>query len=555
MRIFAKVPSLILAAMVTLVANFAQAERYLVIMDHEQQMRSVQSLFDKKRGGSGLSTFASPLWQNVEVTDTLKHLNSLVVTIDSPAAAAAVAALPGVAAIEKEIFYPGPKPVKGYIRTQPWDTSLIHILDWVNQSQAQLGPKTPYGIHLVNAPQAWRGSNYGAGVRILVLDTGIDKEHPALRDNYEQGKDFVGDGNMPYPEADHLGHGTHVAGTIAASLMSDGFVGVAPKATLLAGRVCNQGCSNIAVANGINWGIEQKVDIISMSLGGPFATRGEKQAIEAAEAAGVVVVAASGNDGRKRVSFPAAFPTVLAVGAVDSTPAKADFSNWGPELDIVAPGVGVLSAVPMGSGRESMVSVSVNGNREVVPSAGFAGSPDIAREVQYEVVHVGLGKPEDFKGTSVAGRLALIERGEIAFADKAKNALAAGARGVLIYNNAPGLIQGAVTQDGSLLTIPVVMIEQSVGKQIVQMLAEGTQVRAGIQTLKTDYSEFDGTSMATPHVAGVVALMRAANPGAKPAQVRSVIKATATNMGPYGDNQVGAGLVDAEAAVGAIIGE
>jgi len=530
-----------------------QAERYLLILNDGNKTSGIQDFIEMKKVSKEVSTFKSS-WQEVEVREELSNVNSLIIDLSDPALAIALERLPGVTAVEKEVIYPGPKPINGYRLTKPWDLNLFYLGTEILQARrGQVGAKTPYGVNLVRAPQAWAQAKYGAGTRVLVLDTGIDRDHPALGPNFEKGRDFVNDGNTPYPEADQVGHGTHVAGTVAAAFAADGFVGVAPEAKILAGRVCNQGCSNIAVASGINWGIEEKVDIISMSLGGPFATRGEKIAIDAAEAAGIIVVAASGNDGKKRVSFPAAFPTVIAVGAVDSKPVKADFSNWGPELDVVAPGVGIISTVPIGTGKDTVVRVSSNGQTQEVESNGFAGSPDVLQALEQEVVYCKLGKPEDFNGLHLGGKFALIQRGEISFGDKARNAIAAGARGVIIFNNAPGLIQGAVTQDGSILVIPVVMITKEVGEALRNLVNAGGQPRVSIQTVKTDFSPFDGTSMAAPHVAGVLALMKSANPRALPARFREVIKATATPIDPNTDNQVGAGLVNAQAAVEAIV--
>ena len=552
MRRCARLGALFLLAVVVLVPR-AWAERYLLVVNDDRQLSQVQDFIYTKKFSRDMTPL-SRSWQQVDIEDELKNINSLVIDLNDTALVQALEHLPGIIALEKEIFYPAPSPVHGYQRTQPWDLNLDYLATEVLGSRlGQVGPKTPYGIHLVKAPEAWAQSNYGSGVRVLVLDTGIDRDHPALRLNYEKGRDFVNDKNSPYPEADQIGHGTHVAGTIAASFGAGGFVGVAPEARLLAGRVCNDGCSNIAVANGINWGIEEKVDIISMSLGGPFATKGEKNAIEAAEANGIIVVAASGNDGRKRVSFPAAFPTVIAVGAVDSASVKADFSNWGKELDVVAPGVGVVSAVPQGTGKETVVNVTLNGRSQLVESSGFAGSPDVLSALNLEVVYASLGRPEDFKGLSLPGKFALIQRGEISFGDKARNAIAAGARGVVIFNNTKGLIQGTVTQDGSILAIPVVMVTQDVGEALRDEVQANGRPKVSIQTIKTDYSPFDGTSMATPHVAGVLALMKAANPTALPARFREVIKSTAQTLSPNNENQVGSGLVNAQAAVEAIV--
>jgi len=127
--------------------------------------------------------------------------------------------------------------------------------------------------------------------------------------------------------------------------------------------------------------------------------------------------------------------------------------------------------------------------------------------------------------------------------------LAKGAAGVIIYNNTAGLMQGSLSEDDSLVQIPVVMIEQELGQSLVSQLARGTAVQASVTTAPSDYASFDGTSMATPHVAGVVALMKAANPDLRPARVRSILAQTARRLAPNDTNQLGAGVVQADQAV------
>ncbi len=157
-----------------------------------------------------------------------------------------------------------------------------------------------------------------------------------------------------------------------------GFTGVAPQAKILMGRVCSeQGCSNVAIAQGINWGITEKVDVISMSLGGMWSTPAERDAVLKADKAGVTVVAASGNNGSGKVSFPAALPSVIAVGAIDNTLKKADFSQYGPELAVVAPGVAVVSSVPQGTGREASVEISMDNKAAKVNASTFQGAKEI----------------------------------------------------------------------------------------------------------------------------------------------------------------------------------
>lgn len=529
----------------------AFADKYFVVLKdkeifaqaHQQIMAGVKSMSQLQiKTQAGVKTpFAAA---GVQVEDSLKYLNSVIVEAETEEQIAALKKTGLVSFVEKEVFHPAPKPVQGYQLTKPWS---FHLNYAGLQPEGGVGPKTPWGIHAVKAAAVWVKGNQGQYSRVLVLDTGIDKDHPALKDNFEKGRDFAGESeNLPYPYADAEGHGTHCAGTIAAQMGSDGFVGVAPQAKILSGKVCGpQGCSNIAVAAGMNWAIQEKVDVVSMSLGGEMATGAEKRAAAALEAAGITVVAASGNNGTPKVSFPAAFPTVIAVGAVDIKLKKAKFSQWGPELDVVAPGVDVISSVPQGSGRESRVYV----NGKVVVSNSFVGSPVIENPLTKSVVFAGLGRQGEFP-PEVAGKFALISRGEIPFIEKVRNALAANAAGVVFFNNEPGLVQGAVTEDGSVLAIPVVMIEQVKGNQMKNALEIGSEVSVTVQTAATDYASFSGTSMATPHVAGVVALIKSANKNLRPSQVLEILKSSATIMEPNVENEHGSGLVDAERAVG-----
>lgn len=482
------------------------------------------------------------------VEESLRPLKAMIVDTQDEKAIQALIQSGVIDFVEPEMFHPAPQPVSGFQPWKPWSVSVAtKVMDQETEERREAVSRTPWGIKTVRAPEAWARSHSGQGSRVLILDTGLDTNHPAFVGNFERGQDFTGTSDGT-DITDQVGHGTHVAGTVLGVLMTDGFSGVAPKAKLLAGRVCSaEGCSNLAVAKGITWGIEQKVDVISMSLGGPVGSMAEKRATEAADAAGIVVVAATGNDGTGKVSFPAAFPTVVAVGASDSANKRATFSQYGPELDVVAPGVGVNSSVPMGSGRESSVKLKIGaGHSEEVKSSTFVGTVEVTSPLTNTLVVAGLGHPTDFP-TSVAGKFALIGRGEISFGDKARNAIAAGAAGVIIYNNVPGLLQGALTTDGSILPVPVMMIEQAVGESLKASLVSGEKASVTVQTMATDYSAFDGTSMATPHVAGVVALIKAANSKLTPAQVRTILAETSTNVGPLAE--YGAGLVNAEAAV------
>ncbi len=594
--------SLSAIVLVTTMSSAALAARYMVVLKNQSVFQQVHSQVSLSSGTalSALSVVVNGQPNRIfagtdgVVEDSLENMHTIIVNTEDGSAINALKKSGQTVIIEKEFFHPAPKPVAGYGATQAWSFSLAYAArpQDENLTVSSGGPKAQWGIAAVNAPNAWIQSNYGSGARVAIIDTGIDKDHPAIAPNFERGRDFIHDGNLPYDFADKVGHGTHCAAVVAGVMSAEGFSGVAPKARILSGRVCSeQGCSNIAVAQGINWAVSQKVDVISMSLGGDLNSAAEQFAVQTADKAGIVVVAASGNDNKPKVSFPGASPTVIAVGAVDSALKRAVFSNYGPELAVVGPGVDVISAVPLGTGRESKVALGLNGApAEPVPSATMAGSPEEIAPVSAELVYVGYGGPQDFKNLDLTGKFALIQRGSptpppgstpapapvlipsptpapglpglgptpppanppLTFADKVKNAIAAKAAGVVIYNNEAGMLSGALTQDGSIVSVPVAAIEQSVGQQIVAELSKGGKVVASIQTIPTDYESMSGTSMATPHVAGVAALMRATNKNLRGSDVKSILKATAHALaGPNDLNQLGSGIVDAAAAVSA----
>lgn len=538
----------------------AWAARYLVIPKNQKTFSQIHSQWvlgtsQKAQGFLNAS--------EVQVVESLEAVGAVIVDSSVDLEKLNKSAFADVI-VEKEIFHKSPRPVEftHHELTKPWGFSIASTPVDIFKKKKRKETKTeelaeteslnrPWGITAVKAEAAWVESNEGQGVRVLVLDTGIDRDHPALKANFELGKDFTGESHGDYEYADLDGHGTHVAGTIAAVELASGFVGVAPKARILAGKVCaSNGCSNLAVVSGINWGIQQKVDVINMSLGGPIKTQAERLATERAEAAGVMIVAASGNDGVDSVSYPAAFDTVLAVGAIDINQQKADFSQWGPELDIVGPGVEVNSSVPVGTGRQATAVVTVDAHAAQVKNNVFMGSLDVQNGLLREVVFVGLGKADDFAGKDLTGKIALIQRGEITFAEKVDNAIASNAEGVVIFNNQPGLFNGSLSENGDPVSVPVIALEKSVGEQMVAGLEKGQLVTVNLVTKITDYSEFSGTSMASPHVAGVAVLVRATAKSLTPAEVRDVLKSTATELtGANNQNQLGAGLVDAEKAV------
>jgi Ca2+-binding RTX toxin-like protein len=230
----------------------------------------------------------------------------------------------------------------------------------------------PWGIDRVKAPEVWTQGYTGQGVVVAVIDSGVDYNHPDLAGNIwsnpgeipnnsidddgngyiddVRGWDFLWNDNIPM---DFNGHGTHVAGTIAAANNGFGVTGVAPNAKIMPIRVLDsQGAAWYSIASGIRYAADNGADVINLSLGGGYSVA-EDAAIQYAIDKGVVVVMSAGNEGSSTPSYPAQLATDggIAVGAIDITGTVPYFSNGaGMLLDyVVAPGVGVSSSTPYNS--------------------------------------------------------------------------------------------------------------------------------------------------------------------------------------------------------------
>jgi subtilisin len=240
------------------------------------------------------------------------------------------------------------------------DDGTMHALPLRREEAPEVAAETiPVGISQVKAPDAWPTSQ-GEGIKVYICDTGIDPNHPDLMTNLRNGKSFV---DSESTTEDFHGHGTHCAGTVAAALNGQGVVGVAPYAYLYPVKVLasdGSGSWSWLIA-ALDWIMSRKgARIASMSLGGGGAPTALRDMCEAAYNDGVLLVAAAGNSGpgNNTVGFPAKYPQVVAVSAVDSSDIIASFSSRGPEVDIAAPGVNVLSTM-RGGGYGQMSGTSM----------------------------------------------------------------------------------------------------------------------------------------------------------------------------------------------------
>lgn len=365
---------------------------------------------------------------------------------------------------------------------------------------------------------------------VAVIDTGVDYTHPDLiasmwinsGENPTNGLDNDGDGyvndyygydfadNLPAPE-DSGYHGTHVAGTIAATGNNGlGVIGVDYQAKIMALRASNDGSSlpDSAIIEAIQYATMKKnggVNIVAIneSFGGGGSNSTERAAMVAAGNAGIIFCVAAGNDTSDNditPTYPANYglSNMIVVAASDQNDSLASFSNYGTNtVDIAAPGVNILSALPV---SQAGTDASVEQGTTTFAAYGlqYAGT---TTGVTATVYYCGLGYPADFPA-AVSNNIALIQRGTLYFSEKVSNAMTAGARAVIIYNNVNNNEFLNFTMGNAGNWIPAVAISQADG------LAMQTNVLATVINTNDPtqiYQYLNGTSMAAPHVSGTVA--------------------------------------------------
>lgn len=237
----------------------------------------------------------------------------------------------------------------------------VHLIPFKIEAIQSVADEIPYGVKALEADKVWERGEKGNGVVVAIIDTGIDKNHPDLKDRIIGGRNFTNEGS-PDDFNDSNGHGTHVAGTIGASENGSGVVGVAPEVSLLILKVLGSDGSGAYewITNAINYATEwrgnsgEKVRVINMSLGGSFDSPELHQAIKNAVDNDVVVCVASGNEGDNNESsyefgYPAMYNECIEVSAHDENYGLAYFANNNLLVDVIASGVNVLSTYPNSS--------------------------------------------------------------------------------------------------------------------------------------------------------------------------------------------------------------
>ncbi|MFB6802514.1 S8 family serine peptidase [Peribacillus butanolivorans] len=463
------------------------------------------------------------------------------------------------------------------------------------KTKEAIEPKMADSIPQIGVDKLHAENITGKGIKVGVLDTGIDYNHPDLKEAYKGGYDFIDNDADPMettyedwinagkPEEPgyvyYTNHGSHVAGTIAAQKKNNvdyAVKGVAPEVDLYAYRVLGPwgGGNTQGILAGIDQAIEDGMDVINMSLGAQtndplYAT---SVAVNNAMLSGLVTVVAAGNAGpnEKTLGSPGTAALGISVGASDASMSIPAFN-------------GSASA-------EKFENMQLLGK-------DFSDRLEELQGKSLPIVFAGLGKATDFAGKDVSGKIALIQRGELAFDEKIKNAKNAGAKSVIVYNNVDGQIPAYLGEAVGL--VPSFRLSKADGERL-KGLGEGSFTFETLNNTKTEgdhladfssrgpvngnydikpdvvapgvsifsttpefindpqdginygnaYVRMSGTSMATPHVAGAAALILQEHPEYTPFDVKSALMNTSDDL--KGNNsvyEVGAGRIDAYQAV------
>jgi len=412
--------------------------------------------------------------------------------------------------------------------------NVLYVED--DPQRFMMAESSPYGIAMVQANDP--GIQPGTALRkICIIDSGIDRNHEDFQGIVVNGSNDPGTGNW-FEDQNH--HGTHVAGTIAAIGGNNaGVVGVLPSGNVALHIVKVFGADGWAYSSTLVHALDvcesAGANVVSMSLGGSLKSRTEDRAFAAASGRGVLAIAAAGNDGNTRNSYPASYSSVVSVAAIDSAKVVAPFSQQNAQVELAGPGVAVRSTVPMGTGKDESVTVAGASYEAIALEGSPNGSGTGA------LVDCGIG---DTPCAGAGGKVCLIQRGVISFAEKVQACEAGGGIAAVIFNNAPGLFSGTL---GTTITgIPSAGVSGETGSTLSGQLGASATVAVGAG----NYAYFDGTSMATPHVSGVAALVWSNNTACSNEEIRSILQQSAEDLGPAGrDAAYGFGLVQASDAV------
>jgi serine protease len=403
--------------------------------------------------------------------------------------------------------------------------------------------------------------------KVCVVDSGLlidhnDIPYESFSSSNVRGEIFGISNNLNwYQPSAASSHGTHVTGTILAQANNGvGVVGIVPNAgsegiCLLVARTFDERGFQEAsfITQAVEWCADQGAKVINMSLGSTITLSNADQQVynRLWEDENVLIVAAAGNSGTSQFSFPASLESVVSVAATDQALERARFSQFNSQVNLAAPGVNILSTITSNA-------LLVNPLNILMDAALMQLSPDtpdefLAGDNPLRLIDCGQGFAPC--GPNAQDRACLIERGSTFFWEKALNCQVANGVAVFVYNNVPGAFGGSLSEENVGVRIPTYAMSREDGLTLLEQQRQQPDVTSvALQPASASYGFLDGTSMATPHVAGVATKIWAARPACSNRQIRQALEASALDLGSNGrDDEYGFGLVQAEAAFDYIV--
>lgn len=505
---------------------FATERRYLIELESGRE--------------TSLSTEVS---ENIEFVSQFewKGRKFLSVNMDE-ASLESVSSAPGVVSVELD-------PKRFLIRPQPSEKKSFSetMVQSIRKAVSESGVKgvskvSLWGLDRVRAKEV--SSEKAENRKICIIDSGYNSKHDSL---YENSVSYSFAGGWGDPTRDRCEHGTHVAGTIVARKQINGMEGIVAdkELPLHIVKVFNDSCG-WSFASDLMKGIkecqEAGAHVVNMSLGGPTRSNAEERFFQEVYDSGLLLVAAAGNEGTSQLSFPASYASVVSVAAIDENDQLASFSQRNSRVELSAPGVGIWSAV------NSYVQAEIKLDSERWPDLnGMEGASEGVVSASLVNGDKCLEKSDLWKN-----RIVLCERGDATFFEKTQAALNSGALAVVIYNNQSGDFRGTLGANKKI-SIPVLSIDRLGGLEL-KSVAVGKEIELTHLRFEdpSSYASLDGTSMATPHVSGVAALVWSHNPEWTAVQVREALCAGAE---PLVDSigsilpHTGCGVVQADRAL------
>jgi len=486
-----------------------------------------------------------------EVGQLLERSNAAF-NYDFPELEAYVVTLPA-AALNGILRNPFVVDVEGDPERTPIEPIQVSLEDALQDIVIYGTEVVPWGVDAVQARDIWdtngdgimdAGVPTGDGIKVCIIDTGYYADHEDLKDTVDgvTGISQVDDDWL----TDGAGHGSHVAGTIGALNNGLGVVGVSPgMVEYHIVKIFDDSGLWVARASDLTAAIydcrDNGANVISMSLSGTGSNRREQRAFDELYAAGILHVAAAGNEQLTDpgiIPFPASYSSVISVAAIDSSMLVADFSNQNEFVELAAPGVGVLSTIPyLETNTVTVDGVDYSANHiEFSPYGTATGA----------LVYGGLCDSSE----SWEGKVVLCERGVTSFYEKVMVVQNGGGAAAVIYNNEPGNFLGTLGE-GLTSSIIGLSLSQEDGLYLVENeLGLTASLSSEFLSPASGYEAWGGTSMATPHVAGVAALIWSANTSWTNVQIRNAMNETAMDLGATGkDALYGNGLVQAADAL------